>query len=76
MKKISIVALLVIMISSCTGSSSTSKNGNLTLKACAVSTSGLTFSTARISSTVAITDFKIKSGNIKFVTDEEDDRYV
>lgn len=75
MKKILILALIVIMISSCTDNSSTSKNGNVTLKASAVSTSGLTFSTARMASTVVITDFKINIGNIKFETDEEDDRY-
>jgi hypothetical protein len=75
MKKTLILALLVIMICSCTDSSSTSKNGNVSLKASAVSTSGVTFSTARISSTVVITDFKINIGNIKFETDEDDDRY-
>jgi hypothetical protein len=75
MKKTLILALLVIMISSCTDNSSTSKNGNVTLKASAVSTSGLTFSAARMASTVVITDFKINIGNIKFETDEDDDRY-
>ncbi|MFT5714646.1 MAG: hypothetical protein ACI9WT_001208 [Flavobacterium sp.] len=75
MKKTLILALLVIMMSSCTDNSSTSKNGNVTLKASAVSTSGLTFSAARMASTVVITDFKINIGNIKFETDEDDDRY-
>lgn len=75
MKKILILALLVIMISSCTENSSASKNGNVTLKVSAVSTSGLTFTTARMASTVVITDFKINIGNIKFETDEDDDRY-
>jgi hypothetical protein len=75
MKKILILALLVIIICSCTDSSSTSKNGSVSLKASAVSTSGETFSTARIASTVVITDFKINIGNIKFETDEDDDRY-
>lgn len=75
MKKILILALLVILISACTDNSSTSKNGNVTLKASAVSTSGLTFFTGRMASTVVITDFKINIGNIKFETDEEDDNY-
>lgn len=75
MKKMLILALIVIMISSCTDNSSTSKNGNVTLKASAVSASGLTFSTARMASTIVITDFKINIGNIKFETDEDDDSY-
>lgn len=75
MKKILILALLVIMISSCTDNSSTSKNGNVTLKASTASNSGLTFSSARMASTIVITDFKINIGNIKFETDEDDDRY-
>jgi hypothetical protein len=75
MKKILIVALFVIIICSCTDSSSASKNGNISLKASAVSSSGVTFSTARISSTVFITDFKINIGNIKFETDEDDAHY-
>lgn len=75
MKKILILALLVIMISSCTDNSSTSKSGNVTLKASAVSTSGLTFTSARMAPTVVITDFKINIGNVKFETDEDDDRY-
>ncbi len=75
MKKILILAVLVMMISSCTENSSTSKNGNVTLKAAAVSTSGLTFSTGRLASTVVITDFKVNIGNIKFETDEDDDNY-
>lgn len=75
MKKILILALLVVIISSCTDNSSTSKNGNVTLKASTVSTSGLTFAAARMAATVVITDFKINIGNIKFETDEDDDRY-
>jgi hypothetical protein len=75
MKKILVLALLVIMISSCTENSSASKNGNVTLKVSAVSTSGLTFPAARMASTIVITDFKINIGNIKFETDEDDDRY-
>jgi hypothetical protein len=75
MKKILILALVVIMISSCTDNSSTSKNGNVILKASTVSASDLTFFSARMASKVVITDFKINIGNIKFETDEEDDRY-
>lgn len=75
MKKILILALLVIMISSCTDNSSTSKNGNVTLKASTSSITGLTFSSARMASTIVITDLKINIGNIKFETDEDDDRY-
>jgi hypothetical protein len=72
MKKISILALLVLAISSCTNDSSS--NGNVTLKASAVSTTGKTSLTARTAatSTVVITDFKINIGNIKFETDMED----
>ena len=72
MKKISILALLVLAISSCTNDSST--GGNVTLKASAVSTTGKTSLTARTTatSTVVITDFKINIGNIKFETDIED----
>ena len=75
MKRILILVLLVVMMSSCTENSSTSKSGNVNLKASAVSTSGLTFSAARMASTVVITDFKINIANIKFETDEDDDRY-
>jgi hypothetical protein len=75
MKKTSILALFVIIVCSCTDSSSTSKNGSVSLKVSAVSNSEVNFSTARISSTVVITDFKINIGNIKFETDEDDDRY-
>jgi hypothetical protein len=75
MKKTSILALFVIIVCSCTDSSSTSKNGSVSLKVSAVSNSGVTFSTARILSTVVITDFKINIGNIKFETDKDDDRY-
>jgi len=72
MKNFSILALVILAISSCTSDSSS--NGNVTLKASAVSTSGKTSLTARTSalSTVFITDFKINIGNIKFETDMED----
>lgn len=72
MKKISILALLVLVISSCTNDSTS--EGNVTLKASAVSSTGKTSLTARTAaaSTVVITDFKINIGNIKFETDMED----
>lgn len=75
MKKTSILGLLVILMSSCTDNPST--DGNVTLKASAVSTTGLSSTTARSASTsVIITDFKINIGNIKFETDVEDDMYA
>lgn len=72
MKNFSILALVVLALSSCTSDSSS--NGNVTLKASAVSTTGKTSLTARTAalSTVVITDFKINIGNIKFETDLED----
>jgi len=72
MKKISILALLVLAISSCTNDSTS--EGNVTLKASAVSSTGKTSLTARTAaaSTVVITDFKINIGKIKFETDMED----
>ena len=74
MKRISIIALLALVISSCTNDSST--DGNVTLKASAVSTTGKTSLTARTAaSTVVFTDFKINIGKIKFETDMEDERY-
>lgn len=75
MKKISILALLVLAIISCTNDSSS--GGNVTLKASAVSSTGKTSLTARTAttSTVVITDFKINIGNIKFETDMEDMMY-
>jgi len=72
MKKTSILALLVIMISSCTDNPST--NGSVTLKASAVSTASKTSLTSRTAaSTIVLTDFKINIGNIKFEIDEEGD---
>jgi hypothetical protein len=74
MKKASILGLLVILMSSCSDNPSTS--GNVTLKASAVSTTGLSSVTARsAAASVVITDFKINIGNIEFETDMEDDRY-
>lgn len=73
MKKLSILGLLAIMASSC--SDNPSRDGNVTLKASAVSTTNMTSATGRIASTVVITDFKINIGNIKLETDAEDDRY-
>ena len=73
MKKLSILGLLAIMASSCSDNAST--DGNVTLKASAVSTTNMTSATARMASTVVITDFKINIGNIKLETDVEDDRY-
>lgn len=61
------------MASSC--SDNPSRDGNVTLKASAVSTTNMTSATGRIASTVVITDFKINIGNIKLETDAEDDRY-
>lgn len=61
------------MASSCSDNPST--DGNVTLKASAVSTTNMTSATGRIASTVVITDFKINIGNIKLETDAEDDRY-
>ncbi|MFV8392859.1 hypothetical protein [Flavobacterium sp. LB2P44] len=75
MKKTSILALLVIMMSSCTNDPSTS--GNVTLKASSVSATGKTSTTARTAaSTVVFTEFKINIGKIKFELDEEDDKYL
>lgn len=71
MKKLSILGLLAIMASSCSDNAST--DGNVTLKASAVSTTNMT--SARMASTVIITDFKINIGNIKLETDVEDDRF-
>ena len=74
MKKTSILALLVIMMSSCTNDPSTS--GNVTLKASSFSATGKTSTTARTAaSTVVFTEFKINIGKIKFELDEEDDNY-
>lgn len=74
MKRISIIALLALVISSCTNDSST--DGNVTLKASAVSTTGKTSLTARTAaSTVVLTDFKINIGNIEFETDMDDAMY-
>ena len=72
MKKISILALLALVISSCTNDSTS--GGNVTLKASAVSSTGKTSLTARTTatSTVVINDFKINIGKIKFETDMED----
>lgn len=74
MKKISILALLIIVGSSCSDNQTDSTSGNVTLKASAVSTTGKTSLTARstAASTVVITDFKINIGSIKLETDEED----
>lgn len=76
MKKIAVLALLVIMISACTNDTS-STSGNVTIKASAVSTTGKTSLTARstVTSTVVITDFKINIGNIKFEVDEQDEMH-
>lgn len=78
MKRISILALLVIATSSCSDNQSDSTNGNLTLKASSVSTTGKTSLTARsaAASTVIITDFKINIGSIKLETDAEDVRHT
>jgi hypothetical protein len=74
MKKFSILAVLVLAISSCTDNATS--NGNVTLKASAVSGTGTTSLTARTAaSTVVITDFKINIGNIKFETDMGDMMY-
>ena len=74
MKKFSILALLVLVISSCTNDSTS--EGNVTLKASAVSTTGKTSLTARTAaSTVVLTDFIINIGKIKFETDMEDAMY-
>lgn len=78
MKKISILALLIIVVSSCSDNQTDSTSGNVTLKASAVSTTGKTSLTARstAASTVVITDFKINIGSIKLETDEEDVRHT
>ena len=74
MKKTPILALLALVISSCTNDSAS--EGNVTLKASAVSTTGKTSLTARTAaSTVVLTDFKINIGNIEFETDMEDAMY-
>lgn len=75
MKKTSILAILVIMISSCTDNPSTS--GNVTLKASSVSATGTTSTTARTAaSTVVFTEFKINIAKIKFELDEVEDKYL
>lgn len=74
MKKTPILALLVVLLSSCSNNAPAT-DGNVTLKASAVSTTGKTSLTGRMTaaaSTVIITDFKINIGNIKFETDMED----
>ena len=75
MKKISILALLVITISSCTDNTPTS--GNVALKASSFSSTGKTTTTGRLAaSTVVSNEFKINIGKIKFELDEEDDMYL
>ncbi|RTY85718.1 hypothetical protein [Flavobacterium sp. RSP15] len=74
MKKFSILALLALVISSCTNDPAS--GGNVTLKASAVSTTAKTSLNARTAaSTVVFTDFKINIGNIEFETDMEDAMY-
>ena len=75
MKKTILLFLITLIVISCSDNSSTT--GNVSLKATAVSTTGKTSLTGRIaaSSTVVITDFKFNIGNIKFETDEADDRH-
>ncbi|RTZ01253.1 hypothetical protein EKM02_06895 [Flavobacterium sp. RSP49] len=74
MKKFSILALLTLVISSCTNDPAS--GGNVTLKASAVSTTAKTSLNARTAaSTVVFTDFKINIGNIEFETDMEDAMY-
>lgn len=74
MKKIIFLLLLALIVISCTNDPSTT--GNVSLRASAVSATGKTTSTGRlVASTVAITDFKLNIGNIKFETDEEDVRH-
>jgi hypothetical protein len=77
MKKLLNLALLAIMVSSCSNEPS-STSGTVALKAAAVSTTGKTSLTARstAASTVVITDFKINIGNIKFETDSEDEMHA
>jgi hypothetical protein len=77
MKKTLILAMLVIMTSSCSDNdnAASSTNGKVTLKVSAVSATGQTSLTGRIASTVVLTDFKINIGSIKLETDEDDDRY-
>ncbi|RDI58254.1 hypothetical protein [Flavobacterium glaciei] len=75
MKRISILALLALVISSCTNDSAS--EGNVSLKASAVSTTGKTSLTSRTAaSTVVLTDFKINIGNIEFETDMDDAMYT
>ena len=75
MKKVFILASLVLMASSCSNNAP-STGGNVSLKASAVSATGGTSLTARTAaSTVVITDFKVNIGNIKFETDMEDKMY-
>lgn len=72
MKNFSILGLLVIIASSCSNNTP-STNGNVALKASAVSTTGTSL-TARTAttSTAIITDFKINVGSIKFDTAKDD----
>lgn len=75
MKKTILLFLIALMLVSCSDNASTT--GNVSLKATAVSTTGKTSLTGRVaaSSTVVVTDFKFNIGNIKFETDQEDDRH-
>ena len=75
MKKTSIFALLVIMMSSCTDDPSTS--GNVTLKTSSFLATGTTSATGRTAaSTVVLSEFKINIGTIKFELDEAEDNYL
>jgi hypothetical protein len=75
MKKIAILVVLSLIAISCTQDATS--NGNVTLKASAIATTGKASLTARSSATanVVITDFKVNIGNIKFETDETDSRH-
>jgi hypothetical protein len=76
MKKATILGLLIMFVISC--SEDTSSNGNVTLKASAV-TASKPSTTGRLATTstpvVVLTDFQVNLGGIKFETDALDVRH-
>jgi Domain of unknown function (DUF4382) len=76
MKKIAIFGLFAALLISCSNKNdATTTSGNVSLKASAVSATGKTSLTSKIISTVALTDFKVNIGQIKFETDEENEKH-
>jgi hypothetical protein len=76
MKKLAILGLFAAMLSACSKNNEASTtNGNVTLKASAISSTGKTSITGKIISTVVLTDFKVNIGQIKFETDVENEKH-